>query len=89
MSTVRCLDISRGRVPICLGFFVVVFLNNYLFDKLAVDPVLWGGEVRAGEEVEVIGGVGDGSPAVRRKWCYFIAKRGIKYTVEWLFSVPV
>lgn len=48
-----------------------------------------GWEVRAGEEVEVIGGVGDGSLAVRRKWCFFIAKRGIKYTVEWLFSVPV
>ena len=54
-----------------------------------MDPVLWGGEVRAGEEVEVIGGLGDGSPAVRRKWCYFIAKREIKHTVEWLFSVPV
>lgn len=25
---------------------------------------------------------------VRRKWGYFIAKRGIKYTVKWLFSVP-
>lgn len=47
-----------------------------------------GGEVRAGEGVEVMGGLEAGSWAVRRKWCYFIAKRGIKYTVEWLFSVP-
>lgn len=52
----------RGRVPICLGvFFLFVFvLNNNLFDKLSVDPVLWGGEVRAGEEVEVIVGWGMG-----------------------------
>ena len=70
-------------------FRIFFFLNNYLSDKLAMDPVFWGGEVRAGEEVEVIGGLVDGSPAVRRKWCFFFAKRGIKHTVEWLFSVPV
>lgn len=40
--------------------FRCFFLNNNLFDKLAVDPVLWGGEVRAGEEVEVIVGWGMG-----------------------------
>lgn len=44
-----------------------------------MDPVLQGGE-----GAEFIGDLGSG-----RKWCYFIAKRGIKYTVEWLFSVPV
>lgn len=43
----------------CFFFFVFV-LNNNLFDKLSVDPVLWGGEVRAGEEVEVIVGWGMG-----------------------------
>lgn len=57
----------QGRVPIYL--FGIFFLNNYLFDKLAVDPVLEGGEDRAGEGVEVIGELGAGSPAVRRKWC--------------------
>lgn len=37
-----------------------IFFNNYLFDKLPVDPVLGGGEDRAGEGVEVIGGLGLG-----------------------------
>lgn len=77
----------KGQVSHLLRIFFF-FINNYLFDKLAVDPVLEGGEVRAGEGVEVMGGLEAGSWAVRRKWCYFIAKRGIKYTVEWLFSVP-
>lgn len=51
-----CLDIS-GQGSHLFGIF---FFNNYLFDKLPVDPVLGGGEDRAGEGVEVIGGLGLG-----------------------------
>lgn len=79
-----CVWTFQGRVPICLGYF----LNNYLFDKLAVDPVLggWGRQGWRGSGSHRW--VGAGIRAVRRKWGYFIAKRGIKYTVKWLFSVP-
>lgn len=47
----------QGSVPICLGYF----LNNYLLDKLAVDPVFRGEEVGAGEGVDVLGGMEAGS----------------------------
>jgi hypothetical protein len=51
----------QGKVPIrfCLGFFFFFFLNNCLFDKLALDPVLGIGEGRTSEGV-VIGGLGGG-----------------------------
>lgn len=57
MSTVRCLDISwQGS-----HLFGIFFLNNYLLDKLAVDPVFRGEEVGAGEGIDVIGGMEAGS----------------------------
>lgn len=46
MSTVRCSNISGQDSHLFL--FGIFFLNNYLFDKLAVDPVFGGG--RAGPE---------------------------------------
>lgn len=56
----------------CLLFRQLPFF--FFFDKLALDPV-----VRAGLEGGSHRWVG--SWAGRRIWCYFIAKRGIEYTV--------
>lgn len=53
-----------------------------------MDPVFGAGEDRAAEGVKVIDGLGPWSWNCENEMVFFIAKRGIKYTVEWFFSVP-